>query len=276
MVFTCNTQSNYIISANHECHEDSEISTDFDEQKDGTICMANRDFTKGEQFTIYYGQRSNADLLVHNGFVYSSSSGKNDGTSTKSGDKDSMMLRLGIARTDPLAQAKYDLLDQLSIPRSGGHFTISKEEKPFDNVLLAFLRILNMTTEEDINQWSNTNTQESEEEPSKENETVAPSEEKTNGSEYKFADKVRELLNDSLPSHPELDVKVYKYLETRCTLLLRSYPTTLEKDLENLKLEDDSEKQPGSHNLNQRNCTILRTQEKQILNHVLKYCQKSI
>ena len=58
-----------VFLANHECRSDSEISTDFDELLDGTICMASRNFIKGEQFTIYYGNRSNADFLVHNGFV---------------------------------------------------------------------------------------------------------------------------------------------------------------------------------------------------------------
>ena len=268
--------NNFIIPANHECHQDSEISTDFDEEKDGTICMANRDFTKGEQFTIYYGKRSNADLLVHNGFVYSCSSVKCDEENTTSGQNDSMVLRLGIGRTDPLAQPKYDLLDQLSIPRSGGHFVISKEEKPFDNVLLAFLRILCMTTKEDINKWSNSNTQESEGEISQETETEESKEAKTNENESTFADKVRELLNDNLASQPELDVKVYKYLETRCTLLLRSYPTTIEEDLKTLSLEEGAGKHPGNHNLNRKHCTILRSQEKQILHHVLKYCQKSV
>ena len=238
--------------------------------------MANRDFTKGEQFTIYYGKRSSADLLVHNGFVYSCSSEKSDEENTTSGQSDSMVLRLGIGRTDPLAQPKYDLLDQLSIPRSGGHFVISKEEKPFDNVLLAFLRILNMTTKEDINKWSNTNTQEAEGEASKETETDESKETTMNEDECTFADKVRELLNDNLSSHPELDVKVYKYLETRITLLLRSYPTTVEQDMKFLNLKDGAEKQPGNHNLNRKHCTILRSQEKQILHHVLKYCQKSI
>ena len=86
---------------------------------------------------------------------------------------------------------------------------------------------------------------------------------------------MRELLNDSLTSHPALDAKVYKYLETRCTLLLRSYPTSLEDDLKSLTLKDNVEIQSANDKLNQKHCTILRSQEKQILNHVIKYCQKS-
>ncbi len=115
-----------------------------------------------------------------------------------------------------------------------------------------------MTTKEDINKWSNTNTQESEHEVLEESETGESKEAKMNENECKFADKVRELLNDNLSSHPELDTKVYKYLETRCTLLLRSYPTTVEEDLESLKLEDGAEKQPRNHSINRKHCTILR------------------
>jgi len=258
--------------ANHEYHSESEISTDFDEANDGTVCMANRNFVKGEQFTIYYGKRSNADLLVHNGFVYTSISSEDKKASFQNSPHDSMVLRIGIARTDPLAQAKYDILDQLSIPRSGGHFVLNKHEKPFDNVLLAFLRVLCMTTKEEITKWGNVNTQES---PEGASEPI----EQSNGvsdKESNFADEVRELLNDSLTVQPDLDVKVYKYLETRCSLLLRSYASTLEDDFKRLGMADSATTESECPSLNQKNCILLRSQEKQILSHVIEYCRKNM
>merc|ERR1712088_27603 len=223
---TTNTLIPFWDLANHECRSDSEISTDFDELLDGTICMASRNFIKGEQFTIYYGNRSNADFLVHNGFVDSTAGTReaDDEQKDKSLHCNSMVLRLGISRNDPLAQKKYEILDQLSIPRTRGHFTLTNEDKPFDNVLLAFLRVISMTK-----------------------------------------DDIDKLSND--------DEKIRKYLETRCTLLLRSYPTTLEKDLELLQLEDNTAQKSNLSGLNQKHCTILRSQEKQILEHVIKYCQ---
>jgi len=91
-----------------------------------------------------------------------------------------------------------------------------------------------------------------------------------------FADKVRELLNDSLSTHPELDAKVYKYLETRCTLLLRSYSTTLEDDLESLKLDEKAGSNSANQSLNQKHCTLLRSQEKKVLQHVIRYCKSCV
>ena len=46
------------------------MSTDFDPTTSTSLCLAQRDFSQGEQFTIFYGVRANCDLLVHNGFVF--------------------------------------------------------------------------------------------------------------------------------------------------------------------------------------------------------------
>ena len=44
-------------------HDNGELSTDFDDEKDCTLCMAHKDFELGQQFTIFYGVRANIDLL---------------------------------------------------------------------------------------------------------------------------------------------------------------------------------------------------------------------
>ena len=44
-------------------HDNGELSTDFDDEKDCTLCMAHKDFEMGQQFTIFYGVRANIDLL---------------------------------------------------------------------------------------------------------------------------------------------------------------------------------------------------------------------
>ena len=259
--------------ANHEYHKESEVSTDFDEANDGTICMANRDFVKGEQFTIYYGKRSNADLLVHNGFVYTCDSGQEGKPEDVTYPHDSMVLKIGIARTDPLAQAKYDILNQLSIPVSGGHFVLNRDKKPFDNVLLAFLRVLNMTTKEEIAKWESGVTEDKSTNDEKEKEETNNIEDEK---AINFADKVRELLNDNLSDYPELDTKVYKYLETRCTLLLRSYASSLEDDFKQLNIDESTANEKVPSNLNVKHCILLRSQEKQILNHVIDFCRKNM
>ena len=48
----------------------SQVSTDFDPSTCTSLCLAQRDFNRGEQFTIFFGVRANCDLLVLNGFVF--------------------------------------------------------------------------------------------------------------------------------------------------------------------------------------------------------------
>ena len=86
------------------------MSTDFDDEKDFTVCLANKDFQPGQEFTIFYGVRANIDLLVHNGFVF------------ESNDDDCFTMKLGISKNDPLALDKTNFLEELSINRTGLFF----------------------------------------------------------------------------------------------------------------------------------------------------------
>ena len=106
---------------------------------------------------------------------------------------------------------------------------------------MAFVRILCLKSKEDIEKLTKKNDEEEEE------------------------DKVRDLLNDTFKDD-ELDKKAFGYIETRCSLLLKSYPTSLEKDNELLK--------EGKLGPNQTHCVLLRRDEKVILNHVVAYCQE--
>ena len=54
---------------------------------------------------IFYGNRSNADLLIYSGFVYDQNA------------NDHLMLKLGISKGDPLYCQKGELLDKLKIAR---------------------------------------------------------------------------------------------------------------------------------------------------------------
>ena len=64
-----------------------------------------------EEFTIFYGKRTNADFLVHNGFVPAGSDGRIINA------HDSYVLKLGVSKNDPVAADKLEMLDVLSIPR---------------------------------------------------------------------------------------------------------------------------------------------------------------
>ncbi|XP_060804170.1 actin-histidine N-methyltransferase [Amyelois transitella] len=121
-------------------HEHGKITTDFNNELNRGECYALRDFKPGEQIFIFYGARSNADLFLHNGFVYPNN------------QHDSLSLPLGVSSSDPLRETKISLLTKLGL--SGvTHYSIYKGNCPISAELLAFIRIFNMNQEE-LSKWS--------------------------------------------------------------------------------------------------------------------------
>ena len=107
-----------------------------------------------------------------------------------------------------------------------------------DPTLLAFLRIMNLKTADEVKEW-------------------------TDGE-----DTFKGLLAPAESfTKPELDKKAFQYLSTRCTLLLRSYPTSLEADVEEAAKEVSAAK---------RMALTLRMGEKKILNATIKFCQERL
>merc|ERR1719336_929887 len=84
-------------------HDNGELSTDYDPDSPATVCLAHRNFSQGEQFTIFYGVRANCDLLIHNGFVFADN------------QTDCLTVRLGVAKTDPLATVRLALLERIGV-----------------------------------------------------------------------------------------------------------------------------------------------------------------
>ncbi|CAH1159824.1 unnamed protein product [Phaedon cochleariae] len=120
-------------------HTNGTISTDYNPELQRSECLALKDFKPGEQFFIFYGARTNADLFIHNGFIYDENT------------HDGIWIRLGISKQDPLQEKRTDLLNRLGIATSGDFF-IKKGSDPVDGTLLAFLRIFNMD-EEQLLHW---------------------------------------------------------------------------------------------------------------------------
>lgn len=207
-------------------HDNGEMSTDFDDEKHCTLCLANKDLEVGQQFTIFYGVRANIDLLVHNGFVFADN------------QDDCLTLKLGISKNDPMAADKVSILEELNVSRAGLFFVGKLPEKPMDPALLAFLRVLCLAKEEIEALKGN-------------------------------IEKIKKLLEDD-SDVPELDRRVYKYLETRCQLLLKSYPSTLQEDLDLLNKKDTDLSQK------QYFCYLLRSKEKEMLNGAINYCKSKL
>jgi len=174
-------------------HDSGQLSTDFDVDNGLSMCLAQRDFSLGQQFTIFYGLRANCDLLIHNGFVFPDN------------QSDCLTVRLGVAKTDPLASARLSLLDKAGV--TSQKFHLKRTEEPMDEKLVAFLRVLQMD-QATIDIYMD-----------KDEENLA-----------KLCD-LKEKIG--------LDGKVMQYMITRSALLLRAYPTTLEQDQETLKETKD-------------------------------------
>jgi len=172
-------------------HDHGQVSTDFEPENDVSVCFAQRKFAKGEQLTIFYGVRASCDLLIHNGFVFPDN------------QEDCLTLRLGVAKTDPLAAPRLALLEKIGIVSQ--KFYLRRTAEPMDGKLMAFLRVLQMDQEQ-IAEWQ--------------------------GSED--SDKLLQI-----PCTLSMDGKVMQYMITRAALLLRAYSTTLEQDQQTVKETKD-------------------------------------
>lgn len=116
-------------------HCNGTITTDYNMESDCSDCFALKEFKQGEQISIFYGARSNAELLVHNGFVYPEN------------DMDRTAIKLGISKSDNLIDKKTKLLTALGLAPSRMFFIYSGEI-PVDPHLVSFLRVFNMTEDE--------------------------------------------------------------------------------------------------------------------------------
>lgn len=94
-------------------------------------CKAMRDFKKDEQIFIFYGQRTNLEFFVHNGFVYEDNS------------HDAYQINLGLSQSDALFKKRAELLEEIEL-KTSETFMISLEEQPIPDCMLAFCRIFSM------------------------------------------------------------------------------------------------------------------------------------
>lgn len=190
-------------------HDHGQLSTDYDPDADATVCLAQRDFSQGEQFTIFYGVRANCDLLIHNGFVFPDN------------QADCLTIRLGVAKTDTLATARLALLERLGV--TSQKFHLRRTEEPLEGGLVAFLRVLQMDQAAIQEQMDKEDT-----------EILGLCRVEVRN---KQTDR-REMLKtaqDIFQKETPVDAKVMQYMITRAALLLRSYPTTLEQDQATMK-----------------------------------------
>ncbi|XP_026481893.1 histone-lysine N-methyltransferase setd3-like [Ctenocephalides felis] len=122
-------------------YKDGQITTDYIPENQTVQYSALDDYKPGDQVFIFYGERSNAELLVHNGFVCMDNSG------------DTVSIRLGISPSDPLATSRLKALIDLSLPCGGtSTLCVAKNPAPITPQLLAYARVFNMNQEQ-LDHW---------------------------------------------------------------------------------------------------------------------------
>uniref|UniRef100_A0A671SU22 protein-histidine N-methyltransferase n=1 Tax=Sinocyclocheilus anshuiensis TaxID=1608454 RepID=A0A671SU22_9TELE len=87
------------------------------------------------QIYIFYGTRSNAEFVIHNGFFFEDNA------------HDRVKIKLGVSKSERLYAMKAEVLARAGIPASS-IFALYCSEPPISAQLLAFLRVFCMTEEE--------------------------------------------------------------------------------------------------------------------------------
>lgn len=153
---------------------------------------------------------------------------------------DSVVIRLGLSQSDPLVKQRTQLLDSIGITKNR-EITVLPTPRFISPELLAFVRIFNMN-EEQLNHW------------------LAP-------------DKVAsDLLYLDCALDTTLEIKTWNFLKMRLTLLLKSFPTSLEDDVNAL----EQHQKKGQQKLGHIKTMIIqyRITEKRILRDALAYIEE--
>ena len=120
-------------------HENGTINTSLTINADNvkhieSYCL--RDFAANEQIFMCYGNRSNEDFLIHNGFVFQQNTNQN------------YSIKLSLSKADELYEERVKLLTALGVQPSG-LFQISPE---LSSSMLGFVRVFNMNKDQ-LTQW---------------------------------------------------------------------------------------------------------------------------
>ncbi|XP_055605649.1 actin-histidine N-methyltransferase-like [Uranotaenia lowii] len=117
-------------------HVNGVITTGYNEPEARVESLTLKDYRKGEQIFIHYGQRTNADFLVHNGFVFPDNANSD------------ITIQLSLSTNDELYEIRKALLEKLNLPSANGEFTVCRKPEPISRQLLGFARVFNMTKDQ--------------------------------------------------------------------------------------------------------------------------------
>ncbi|XP_011177109.3 actin-histidine N-methyltransferase [Zeugodacus cucurbitae] len=120
-------------------HRQGRITSYFNIETQQMDSTAQSDFKAGEQIFIHYGDRSNADLMIHNGFI------------NPTNPKDFVSIKLGLGTTDPLVEKRAKLLQKMQIAKNT-ILQVLPSPKYISAELLAFVRVFNMNAQQ-LEHW---------------------------------------------------------------------------------------------------------------------------
>ncbi|KAI8479978.1 Histone-lysine N-methyltransferase setd3 [Branchiostoma belcheri] len=205
-------------------HSNGEFSTEFNLGSDSAECLAMREFPADSQVYIFYGMRSNAEFLIHNGFVYPENL------------HDRVNIKLGVSKNDSLFAMKAEVLSRAGIHASTT-FQVHCGKDPIPPELLVFLRVFTMV-EGDLRDLL------------------------TSQHQSAYLSCLGRL--DCMVTQ-EQETKAWAFLETRLSLLIRSYKTSI-KDVE-------AELQASDLTYHTRAALQLKLAEMQILSSAAEYAK---
>ncbi|XP_038822922.1 actin-histidine N-methyltransferase-like [Salvelinus namaycush] len=113
-------------------HTNGLITTGYNLEDDRCECVALQDYKENEQIYIFYGTRSNAEFVIHNGFFFQENA------------HDRVKIKLGVSKSERLYAMKAEVLARAGIP-SSSIFALHCSDPPISAQLLAFLRVFCMT-----------------------------------------------------------------------------------------------------------------------------------
>uniref|UniRef100_A0A6B2L3S4 protein-histidine N-methyltransferase n=1 Tax=Arcella intermedia TaxID=1963864 RepID=A0A6B2L3S4_9EUKA len=119
---------------NHE--NGGHITTNYIYEKDLLETTAKRDFKKGEEIKIFYGERPNVEFLINSGFAIPNN------------PFNYTAIFFSLLESDKLKPKKTEILQKCELPPSG-KFALSIEN-PVQDELLSFLRIAWINKEEEL------------------------------------------------------------------------------------------------------------------------------
>ncbi|XP_065184689.1 actin-histidine N-methyltransferase-like [Sycon ciliatum] len=208
------------------------ITTDFDDENDCLKCFSMWPCESGSQFMMYYGDRSSLDFLINSAFV------------PDENDHDRFKLKLGISKADKLVAKRSKVFESCGLPAHlSGMFTLTRPSRPLPVETTLFLRVFCMN-EDELDRCA---TEQAKKEPL----------------------RLRQMLMDSTsPWSLSLHKRLWAFLNTRCELLLRQYPSSNEAD--DLIIDDPSSSFPTISIMK------FRKSERRLLNEMIEFARHKL